>query len=150
MSTVNEAWAVHVSRDNAHCPLFYSMGRDLPPLGTDAMLYQWSQGSAQPAAEDPLGGGLHDVGGTRLGPHDMVLVGDTTPGWDIMETSSPPGPCFIPSLRSSISGPGPLEGWSIIHGAHKLVGSDPAECLSPIDKGDILLSLGDVCVMVHH
>ena len=96
-------------RDNAHCPLLYSVGRDSPPLGTDTMAHQWSQGllyafqpSAQPAAEDRSGGGLCDPGGTRLGPHDMVLVGDTTPGRDTMETSSSPRPAE-PSTGDPVS-----------------------------------------------
>ena len=68
------------------------------PPGTDAMAHQWPQGllyafppiqtSAQPAAENRPGGGPCDPGSTRLGPHDMVLVGDTTPGRDNAETSS--------------------------------------------------------------
>ena len=32
------------SRENTHCPLFFSMGRDDPPLGTDAMAHQWPLG----------------------------------------------------------------------------------------------------------
>ena len=29
------------SRQNAHCPLFFSLGRDSPPLGMDAMAHPW-------------------------------------------------------------------------------------------------------------
>ena len=32
------------SRERTHCPLFFSMRRDDPPLGTDAMAHQWPQG----------------------------------------------------------------------------------------------------------
>lgn len=32
------------SRETAHCPLFFSRGRDDPPLGTDAMAHEWPQG----------------------------------------------------------------------------------------------------------
>ena len=32
------------SRETTHCLLFFSMGRDDPPLGTDAMAHQWPQG----------------------------------------------------------------------------------------------------------
>ncbi|XP_030008050.1 uncharacterized protein LOC115431636 [Sphaeramia orbicularis] len=32
------------SKENAHCPLYYSIERDSPPLGCDAMVHQWPQG----------------------------------------------------------------------------------------------------------
>ncbi|XP_053190141.1 uncharacterized protein LOC128373962 [Scomber japonicus] len=32
------------SREDTHCPLFFSMGRDDPPLGTDVMAHQWPLG----------------------------------------------------------------------------------------------------------
>lgn len=32
------------SSENAHCPLYYSIERDIPPLGCDAMAHQWPQG----------------------------------------------------------------------------------------------------------
>ncbi|CAL9704266.1 unnamed protein product [Knipowitschia caucasica] len=32
------------SRQNAHCPLFFSLGRDNPPLGVDAMSHPWPHG----------------------------------------------------------------------------------------------------------
>lgn len=33
-----------VSKSNMHCPLLFSMVRDDPPLGTDAMIHQWPPG----------------------------------------------------------------------------------------------------------
>ena len=76
-----------------------------PVASGAALRFSPIQPSPQPAAEDRSGGGPCDPGGARLGPHDMVLVGDTTPGQDTMETSSSPrpaepgrgDPCFIPS-----------------------------------------------------
>ena len=49
---VQEIWSrfgtavadLFASRETTHCPLFFSMGRDDPPLGTDAMAHQWPQG----------------------------------------------------------------------------------------------------------
>ncbi len=32
------------SRETAHCPLFFSIGREDPPFGTDAMAHRWPQG----------------------------------------------------------------------------------------------------------
>lgn len=32
------------SRELTHCPLFFSLGRDNPPLGTDALAHQWPKG----------------------------------------------------------------------------------------------------------
>ncbi len=104
------------SSDNAYCPLYYSIERDSPSQGSDVMAHQWPLGllyafppvqpSAQPAAEDQSGGDLSDPGGARLAPYDVVLVGDTTLGWDTMEAPSSPGPVEagtrdpVPSLSS--------------------------------------------------
>ncbi len=49
---VNQIWTrfgtavadLFASRETTHCPLFFSMMRDSPPLGTDAMAHQWPQG----------------------------------------------------------------------------------------------------------
>ena len=59
-----------------------------PVASGAALCFSPIQPSAQPAAEDQSGGGPCDPGGARLGSHDMVLMGDTTPGQDTMETSS--------------------------------------------------------------
>lgn len=49
---VNQIWAhfriavadLFASRETAHCPLFFSILRDNPPLGVDAMAHQWPKG----------------------------------------------------------------------------------------------------------
>ncbi len=87
------------SRENAHCPLFFSMGRDNPPLGIDAMAHQWPQGLlyAFPPFSllPPLlqrGGAESDPGGTKLASYAMDLRGDASVGWRALGISSSLGP----------------------------------------------------------
>ena len=72
-----------------HCPMFFSLGRDNPPLGTDALAHQWPQGLLYayppfsllhpPLTEDPARECSGDPGGSKLAPHAMVLRDRTTP-----------------------------------------------------------------------
>ncbi len=84
------------SSNNAHCPPYYSIGRDSPPLGSNAMAHQWPQGLlyAFPPIS-PLPNLLQTIGQEEVqvilvAPDwpprtDMVLMGDTSLGRDTLE-----------------------------------------------------------------
>ncbi|XP_073319983.1 uncharacterized protein [Pagrus major] len=67
------------SRETAHCPMFYSLGRDNPPLGTDALAHQWPQGLLY--AFPPFSLLRHLLWRIRLGDAAVILV---APNWPHM------------------------------------------------------------------
>ncbi len=83
-----------VSRSNTHCPLFFSIGRDAPPLGTDAMAHQWPWGLLYAFPPFCLLPSL--LQRVRVEEVSLILVAlnwrGTTFGRGVLGTSSSPGP----------------------------------------------------------
>lgn len=99
------------SRESTHCPLFFSLGNDSPPLGWDALAHPWPRCSAlrlpsllsppAPPTQGPGGARAAYTRGSPVAPHGMVLGDPTSAGQVAMGTPTPEGPS-LPGERGPV------------------------------------------------
>lgn len=86
------------SRASTHCPLFFSLRADDPPLGWDALapgppvrLLSLLPPSLCPPSSSDRGGAAHP-GGPAMAPHALVFGHSAPPGWRALAAPESEGP----------------------------------------------------------